>query len=91
MKCQTWDAQPEVCIMRFPNALNACAFACFCVCLQEREKEGLVEQVDRLGSTTQDNVKLTQKIASLEGQVSANETPVLTVLMGASLSTICTN
>lgn len=36
---------------------------------QEREKEGLLEQVARLESTAQDNAKLEQKVANLEGQV----------------------
>lgn len=54
-------------------------FACLCftfdfsVHLQEREKEGLVEQADRLETIAQDNAKLMQKIAGLEGQVSAHE------------------
>lgn len=39
--------------------------------MKEREKEGLVEQADRLESVTQENGKLVQKIAGLNGQVSA--------------------
>lgn len=36
---------------------------------QEREREGLLEKVASLESATQDNVKLAQKMARLEGQV----------------------
>lgn len=39
--------------------------------MKEREKEGLVEQADRLESVTRENGKLVQKIAGLDGQVSA--------------------
>lgn len=36
---------------------------------QEREKEGILEKITSLESATQDNVKLAQKVAHLEGQV----------------------
>lgn len=36
---------------------------------QEREKEGLLEQVAGLESAAADNVKLGEKITELEGQV----------------------
>lgn len=38
-------------------------------CLQEREKEGLLEQVAQLDFTIKENLKSSQRVAELEGQV----------------------